>query len=146
AAWLSMRGPARRQTSRIALEVVGVAAAIGLAIAWTHLDGQSSAPYRGGVLLCGVAATFVIAAIAHRQSGRLARVLSFGPLRALGLISYGVYLYHWPIDVVLDAQRVHLGGWPLFCVQTASTLVVATASFVIVEQPIRRGALTSLRL
>src|SRR5207244_938157 len=61
------------------------------------------------------------------------------PLCALGLISYGVYLWHWPIYIVLDRSRVHLGGWPLLAVQIAVTLVVALASFRFVERPIRRG-------
>ena len=70
-------------------------------------------------------------------------MLAWRPLAALGLISYGVYLYHWPLDIVLDEQRVGLRGWPLFFVQTLVTLVVATVSYRLVEQPIRRGAFTA---
>jgi hypothetical protein len=69
--------------------------------------------------------------------------LSFRPLCLLGLISYGVYLYHWPIDVVLDEQRMGFGGWGLFAVQTGVTLVAAIVSYRVIEQPIRRGALSS---
>ena len=77
---------------------------------------------------------------------RLARVLSLRPLCALGLISYGVYLYHWPIDIVIDRQRAHIGGWPLFSLQTTVTLAVAIASYRIVEQPIRRAPSPSAQL
>jgi hypothetical protein len=61
------------------------------------------------------------------------------------LISYGVYLYHWPIDVALNAQRAHIHGWPLFILQIAITLTVAIASYKLVEQPIRHGALSSVQ-
>jgi peptidoglycan/LPS O-acetylase OafA/YrhL len=144
-AWLAIRGPAQGKNARVALEAAGIVGAIVLAIAWARLDGQSSTLYRGGFLLCGLAATAVIAAAVHPTPRALSRVLSLRPLCALGLISYGVYLYHWPIDVALDQNRLHLAGWPLLGVQTAVTLLIATASYRFVEQPIRRGALSSFQ-
>jgi peptidoglycan/LPS O-acetylase OafA/YrhL len=143
AAWLEIRGPARARASRLALEAVGLGAALVLAVAWARLDGQSSTLYHGGFLLCGLAATAVIAAAVHPEPGVVSRALSLGPLCALGLISYAVYLYHWPIDVVLNAQRVGYTGWPLFLTQTTVTIALAVASYFIIEQPIRRGALSS---
>ena len=140
AAWLAMKGPTR---NRLALEAIGLVGAGVLALAWIRLDGQSSTLYRGGFLVCGLCATAVIATVVHPEPGVLSRVLSLRPLCGLGLISYGVYLYHWPIDVVLDEKRVGLGGWPLFVVQTSVTLVVAIASYRFIEQPVRRGALSS---
>lgn len=143
AAWFAIRGPT---TKRRLLEGIGLGSALVLVVAWTHLGGQSSTLYRGGFLVCGLAATGVIAAAVHPEPGPVARVLSWRPLCALGLISYGVYLYHWPINIVLDSERVGFTGWPLFLVQTAVTLVVAVASYHIVEMPIRRGALSSVQL
>jgi peptidoglycan/LPS O-acetylase OafA/YrhL len=145
AAGLAVRGPASSRRARVALESVGLVGAAVLAVAWTRLDGQSSTLYRGGFLLCGLAATAVIAAAVHPRPGLVSRVLSFEPLCLLGLISYGVYLYHWPLDIVLDQQRVGLRGWPLFLVQTAVTLAVAVVSYRYIEQPVRRGALSSVQ-
>src|SRR5262249_53935520 len=71
---------------------------------------------------------------------------SFGPLCGLGLISYGLYLYHWPIDVALDAQRAHLTGWPLFLLQTAVALAAALASYWFIEQPIRHRRVSAVQL
>ncbi len=48
----------------------------------------------------------VIAAAVHPTPGPLSKLLSIKPLTALGLISYGVYLYHWPIYVWLE-RRPH---------------------------------------
>jgi peptidoglycan/LPS O-acetylase OafA/YrhL len=146
AAWLTIHGPTRTQRARLTLETTGLAGVVVLASAWARLDGQSSTLYRGGFLLSGLAATAVIAAAVHPEPGPIARVLSLRPLCLLGLISYGVYLYHWPIDIVLDQKRLGFGGWPLFLVQTAVTLTVAIASYRIIEQPIRRGALSSVQL
>ncbi|HEX4492501.1 MAG TPA: acyltransferase family protein [Acidimicrobiia bacterium] len=141
AAWRSLRGPTAIRARRVALELVGLTGAAVLAVAWVALDGQSRTLYRGGFLLCGLAATAVIAAATHPQRGPIARVLEQRPLVGLGLISYGVYLYHWPIDIVVDRERMGFGGWPLVLFQIAVTLAVSIASFRFVERPIRRGAI-----
>jgi peptidoglycan/LPS O-acetylase OafA/YrhL len=146
AASLAIYGPVTKRSARIALEAGGLSGAAVLAIAWIRLDGQSSTLYHGGFLVCGLAATAIIAAAVHPERGPVARVLSLRPLCGLGLISYGVYLYHWPIDVFLDQQRAGIRGWPLFVVQTAVTLAVAVASYRIVEQPIRHGKLSTVQL
>ncbi len=117
-----------------------------LAVAWTRLDGSSATLYRGGFVLCALGAVAIIAAAVHPARGPVAAVLSFRPLCALGLVSYGVYLYHWPLDVFLDEQRVGFGGWPLFAVRTTAAIAAATVSYRWIEQPVRRGALSGVRL
>jgi peptidoglycan/LPS O-acetylase OafA/YrhL len=146
AAWLTRHGPTRSRGRRVALEALGVASVVVLAVAWTRLDGQSPTLYRGGFVVCGLGAVAVIAAVVHPVRGPIAAVLSFRPLCALGLVSYGVYLYHWPLDVFLDEQRVGLGGWPLFAVRTIAALAAAAISYRWIEQPVRRGALSGVRL
>jgi peptidoglycan/LPS O-acetylase OafA/YrhL len=143
AAWTVGHGPARRRGTRVALEVAGVVGVGVLALAWTRLDGESATLYRGGFVLCGLAAVAVIAAAVHPEPGPISKALSFLPLRGLGLISYGVYLYHWPIDVAFDEKRMGFGGWPLFAFQTVLTLAIALLSYRIIEQPIRNGAGTT---
>jgi peptidoglycan/LPS O-acetylase OafA/YrhL len=140
AAALALRRPARSRRSRFALEVIALGSVVLLTLAWTRLSGSSDTLYRGGLFVCAVATAMVIAAAVHPERGPIARVLSFRPLCGLGLISYGVYLWHWPIYVVLDSTRVHLGGWPLLAVRIGVTLAVAVVSYRVVEQPVRHGA------
>ena len=66
--------------------------------------------------------------------------LQGSPLAWLGRISYGVYLYHWPVFVVLDRPRVELDTWPLFVLRMATTLVLAQLSYSLFERPIRNGS------
>jgi len=136
---LAWRGAVRSPRLSGALEVGGWIGAAGLAWAWTHLGGESPALYRGGMFLCGLAVLGVIAAVTRPRPGRLAATLSFRPLCALGIISYGVYLWHWPIYVVLSPQRTGLGDVALTLLRIVVTLAVATASFFVVEQPVRKG-------
>ena len=78
------------------------------------------------------------------QAGSLSRALGNPLFRYIGKISYGTYLWHVPIFLLLDAARLHLYGLPLLAVRIGVTLVVATGSFYLVEQPIRRGRMRSI--
>ncbi len=57
-------------------------------------------------------------------------------------MSYGLYLWHWPVYVVLSAGRTGLDGWALNGARVAVSLALAVASFVAVERPVRAGALS----
>jgi hypothetical protein len=111
-----------------------------LALAWLRLAGTSSILYQGGLFVCSLAAVAVIAAATHPTKGPIARALRVRPLVLLGMISYGVYLYHWPIFIWL-ANGTALRGWRLFGAQLTLTLAVAIVSFIAVERPIRNGVL-----
>ena len=71
--------------------------------------------------------------------GRSRRALVVGSDRSLGRISYGVYLFHWPVFVVMGDHGWDLSSVPGFTIALAVTLAIATVSFVFVEQPIRRA-------
>ncbi len=109
-------------------------------LVWMRVDGQSAWLYRGGFTLCGIAVVAVIAAVMHPTRGPIGAVLSFRLLCLLGLISYGVYLWHWPVFIVLNETRTDLEGWQLMGVRFGVTVVIAVASYLILEQPIRHGA------
>src|SRR5207244_4691069 len=89
------------------------------------------------------AAVAVIAAAVHPRRGPIARVLSLRPLCVLGLVSYGVYLWHWPVYVVLDETRTGLRDYALLAVRVAVTVALAAVSYTAREMPIRRGALSA---
>jgi peptidoglycan/LPS O-acetylase OafA/YrhL len=143
AAGSSLRRPGRPTPARarVGLELAGVVSVVGLAVAWAVVDGRSAGLYRGGFLLCGVAAATVIAAAADPRPGVVARAFSVAPLRALGLVSYGLYLWHWPAYVVLDAERTGLDGPALLAVRLAVSGALALASYHLIEQPVRRRRL-----
>jgi peptidoglycan/LPS O-acetylase OafA/YrhL len=123
-------------------EVVGW---LGLAwLGWSvfTVDGLSSWYYQGGLAVFALATLAVIWAVTGAGAdGPLARLLSFPPLRGLGLISYGVYLWHWPVDVYLNGDRLHVDRWLLDLTRLVVTFAVAVVSYRWLEQPIRHGAL-----
>jgi lysophospholipase L1-like esterase len=73
-------------------------------------------------------------------------VLSFTPLRLLGIISYGVYLWHWPVIVFLTPARAHVDGVALDVVRVVLVLAAATISYRLVELPVRHGVPVGRRL
>jgi lysophospholipase L1-like esterase len=98
--------------------------------------------YRGGLVLLSFASAAVIAAVAV-PSALTGRVLGCRPLRWLGVRSYGIYLWHYPVIVLTTpanaTEDLARAGW-----QTAVTIVVAAVSWRYIEEPIRRGALARL--
>ena len=145
-AMLGWSGPATRR-ARVALEVAGIVA-FGYLLAMLEVVDyyHSEWLYRGGSLLIAITSATVIAASVQSSSPVVWRVLSVRPLIAIGLVSYGLYLYHWPIYLWLSAERVGFGGIRLFVVRVAVTAAVAIASYFLVERPIRRGNISARRL
>ncbi|MCV7301080.1 acyltransferase family protein [Mycobacterium barrassiae] len=114
---------------------------VGVAVlaAAAHYATGSVGDFRHGLLIVvAIGAVLVIAPVALEQEGPVARVLAWRPLVALGTISYGVYLWHWPVFLALNGQRTGWTGWPLFVARCAVTVALAAASWWLVEQPIRR--------
>ena len=101
---------ARGAGARTVLTVAGLAGAAVVVVASRRLDGASPVAYRGGFLLVAVGAAAVVAAVVTVPGGLLARVLSVAPLVWLGTLSYGIYLWHFPVAVYLDAGRTGLHG------------------------------------
>jgi peptidoglycan/LPS O-acetylase OafA/YrhL len=135
-------GRAQPRWLRPAGTVVAVLAGVGLLVAWSRIDGSSSvALYRGGFVLHAVAVVAVIVVVTTWPSGAPARAVGVPPLRLIGLISYGLYLWHWPVYLVLTPARTGLSDWPLTGLRAAVAILLATVSYLLVERPIRAGAL-----
>lgn len=120
---------------RAAFDALAVVALAATVWSWTFADETSEALGRGGLALHALSVVVVIAAIVRRSV--LATVLSFAPLRWAGLISYGLYLYHWPVFLALSPERTKLDTTPLFLLRMAVTLAIALVSYYLLEQPIR---------
>lgn len=128
------RGVARRW-----LATAGVAAGAALTVLAMRLAPHEPSLYDGGLLAAALLSAVVIAA--SIGDGPLLRGLSIAPLQWLGRISYGVYVYHWPIFLWLNEQSTGRDGLSLFYLRAFATVVLAVLSYELVEQPIRNGAL-----
>ena len=127
----------RKGRAQRGLVLLGLASLIGSIAVWSSTPQSSSWLYDGGFTLYAVMSAFLITA-AILPTGPVAWLLALGPIRHLGRISYGVYLYHWPVFLTLR-QEAELDQWRLLLIGGAITLVLAELSFHFLEMPIRRG-------
>ena len=123
---------------RAALQVAGwVSVALGVLLVW-RVTKPGAFLFEGGYFAFALGVAAVIFCVVTTQGDSLSRALGNPAFRYLGKISYGTYLWHVPLFALFSAQRLHLYGYPLLAVRMAITLIVASGSYYLVEEPIRR--------
>ena len=133
-------GRALRRRGRRLLDAAAVAALAALAVLLTRLGVGDDRLYAGGFLLTAALTAVVLAAVTG-QASLVGRLLGARPLAAVGRVSYGLYLFHWPVFLWLDGERTGLAGPALLALRVSVTGVLAVTSFVAVERPVRAGRL-----
>ncbi|MCU1387472.1 MAG: acetyltransferase, partial [Ilumatobacteraceae bacterium] len=140
--WLSAHpAPASMNYRRdMLLGVAALAGLAGFAVLVVTVTQSDEWLYRGGFIALALLWCPMIVA-AGRTTGAFAAVVGWSPLAALGRRSYGIYVFHWPVLVLVTPSVLHLHGWLARATQIALVGVLTEASFRFVERPIRDGRL-----
>lgn len=125
--------------TRWAILVGGPLALAACAVLWISVPQDTEWLYRGGFPAYALLTTIVVVA-AIVPFGPVRSLLAVAPLRRLGLISYGVYLYHWPVFLWLSPERTGWSDTVLLAPRLAVTFALALLSYRYLETPVRRGA------
>ena len=132
------RGVPSRLTTQT-LHVAGPLALLGVVAAMCTTASADASLFRGRLLLFAAVSTALLGIIVCSPRGPLTRMLESRPLRTIGVLSYGLYLWHWPVFLFLSAGRTGLTGSALLAERLIVTIGLAAASYRFVELPLRRA-------
>jgi peptidoglycan/LPS O-acetylase OafA/YrhL len=134
-----------RSISAVQIRQLDAAGVIGLVVlAWAagHFSGSDPAVYPVGLILASLGAAGLVAAAAG--NGVIASITSLSPLRWLGIRSYGIYLWHWPVIALAGALAGPAPTSPwLWLIETCVAIALACVSWRFIEAPILQNGFRS---
>ncbi len=132
---------------QVGLLALGLSGLVILGVLTMTLHEGSPESFLGGFQIA-TGAVLVLVWASTRPGAWLGRALDVQPLRWIGERSYGIYLWHWPVLLIVAALGERLGmtsRWAVPALALALTLCFAAVSYRFVEQPVRRlGLATSI--
>lgn len=120
-------------------DVMGILSLVIVCVIVTRVAGYNAFLYKGGYLLTSLFTALVILSILRKKS-LLSKVLSIPVIDWLGKLSYSIYLWHYPIIILISGGKKSSVSTML--IEIVLTLVMAVISYYLVETPIRRGILS----
>ena len=136
--------PALRRGADALLWTAGMAGLAGLTWVFVNVGEDSTFLYRGGFLVVSLLTAAVVAVAAH-PGASFGRILGVSPVRWLGTRSYGIYLWHWPVFLLLrPGVDLPYEGLAADATALAVTGLVAEVSYRWIETPVRDGRFAAL--
>jgi peptidoglycan/LPS O-acetylase OafA/YrhL len=133
------RDEVSRRAARV-LDGVGCVALLAVLAFFVRVQDYDPWMYRGGFLLLALCTAVLIAVVVHPAS-LLGRALGTRTLRWIGVRSYGIYLWHWPVMMLTrPGIDVPWRGTLVILAQIALTIALAALSYRYVEMPVRSGS------
>ncbi|MGP4099010.1 acyltransferase family protein [Nonomuraea sp. KM90] len=127
--------------SRAAVDAICVPVLGGLLASWVLTSGETNPGlFRGGMFAHALAGAALIALLAHAPDGLAGRAVGSAVPRRLGELSYSLYLWHWPVYLLLPWPVAGLTGWGWTVAAIGLSLLAAVVSKVAVEDPVRLRA------
>jgi peptidoglycan/LPS O-acetylase OafA/YrhL len=140
--WRPWRSRIAGHRHLLLVDLAGAAAVAALILIMLRWGSDTLFLYQGGFVLVALLAIVVVAAAVHPGARLFAGLLSLAPLRWIGMRSYAIYLWHWPVVVIFGARDLGWSRPAVLALWTILTLGLAEVSYRFVESPIRHGALT----
>jgi peptidoglycan/LPS O-acetylase OafA/YrhL len=126
----------------ITLDVLGSLSLLTILLMILKTNQFGAFLYKGGMVLASIAAVCLVAALVHPAS-LLSKLLGFKPLRWIGVRSYAMYLWHYPV-IVLTGSLLKNSDLFRMTLQVLLIILLSALSWHYIENPIRHGAIGKL--
>ena len=137
-ALLALAVPVSKQIRGLAAKIfaaVGAIAFVGFVFIATHAHTNDQWLYKGGLSGFSLISSALI--ISVLVPGPIRVLMTSRPMVAIGRITYSLYLFHWPVFVVLNRDRMGFDGLTLSATRVGVTVLMACLSAWLIENPIR---------
>jgi peptidoglycan/LPS O-acetylase OafA/YrhL len=126
--------------SKWALELLGIAGISVFLLMTVFTNQYDNFIYEGGMVLLSFTTAFLVLALAWRSAVIANWILEWKPLKWIGVRSYGIYLWHYPVILFMNSN-VNTGGihYGKVSLELTLTFLLAAISYSFVEKPIRQG-------
>jgi peptidoglycan/LPS O-acetylase OafA/YrhL len=121
----------------VSANVLSVGSLAVVLFAMFTVSDQNENLYKGGLVLFAVAAAVLLFTSSHLRSGPLHFILCSAPFQFVGRISYGLYLWHWPVQIMLTEHSTDLIGWQLTALRLVVSFAITYVSYRLIEMPLR---------
>jgi len=118
------------------LPVAGALSLVLLTLLVATTDYEPPWLLRGGYGAVSLVSATLVASLL--VAGPVTNMLGRSPIVAIGRLSYSWYVVHWPVILILTADRTGLDRWPLVMLKVIASLLAATLLHLTIEQPVRR--------
>jgi peptidoglycan/LPS O-acetylase OafA/YrhL len=92
--------------------------------------------YTGGLVAAALSSLALV--VASTAPGALTTAMSWWPLQWLGDRSYAIYLWSWPIQVLVQERAPTMPAWGVAAITVGASLPLSSLSRRLVEEPLRR--------
>lgn len=121
------------------LNIAGILSLLALLLMMVVIQEDGSFLYYGGMYLASAVTAVLIAVIVHPASS-IGKLFSFKPLLWIGARSYGIYIWHFPIIVLLGiAVKTENISTAKIILALVLTFILSFLSWKYIEDPIRKG-------
>jgi peptidoglycan/LPS O-acetylase OafA/YrhL len=144
AVMVRMWGPVRKALNGKLTALLAYPATIWFIWAVTNVSERDDWMFeRGGFLLAAVMSAIILHGLSQDAPwSPLHRLFESAPFRYVGRISYGLYLYHWPVYLLVTPERAERlttidnpSGYVLLAIHLTITFILAAVSFQLLEKP-----------
>lgn len=127
--------------SQLKMDILGGVGLLMLMALIYRMNEFDALLYNGGFLFISILTAIVIAVLAHPAS-RLGRIMGCKPLRWIGVRSYSLYIWHYPVIILTSPEGNPDNSSVLYIIiQLIVSFLLAALSYKVVEEPLRRGSL-----